>query len=605
MDQSTTTTKPKATATSRAATTTPRSATTSSARPKNPETSSLSNSSSASSSSLSPSPTVSAGASTSSGLSTPAIAGIAAAGGLILFFILSVILCKRRRRRIYENRPDASNDRSRDPINPNDVLPPENKYNQRTPPLPDGDSGFISYPLALRSGGAGGEDKFDDIALHADPRTEQTRQTLEQQYQHYDEQTQSRFVPENPIRTNPAATASAPPLFDPVAVDNQGHPLHVAPSPTAAITVNPAVAPSAASEADTPLSPSQRAQRHRQQRQQPQQQPLQPEQTQSPSQHPVQHMAEKENPMIINDMGNEFVIQTGSSNHSSPHHRPLDHRPRNSSEEGSVAQSELSYLRPSGQPTSPRGPGPRNYSPSQPLSHASPSVYSTGSNTSSQQPLNIRTGSGTPHVYPESVLSDDGARYSPSTGPRRSASRPNLGSGPAPNPGSPYQSPRQGPSYPAQSTPLHGPSSYPAQNSPRQGPTFPAQNSPRQGPSRPAQNSPSQYPQNDGYSQNGYSQNGYSQNGYSQNGYPQNGGYPQNNHSQSNYSQGGYSQQQYPQQSNQGYGSPSMYPQQNSPHYQGGQGSVRSPPMSPTTPVGRSPGFQPSPNHRPRNNNYP
>ncbi|KAF9915066.1 hypothetical protein BX616_006979 [Lobosporangium transversale] len=68
-----------------------------------------------------PSSTSTIGEAQSDGPSSATI-GIATAGGLVVLFILSIFLCRKYRSYRYSKR-DFSYDPSRDPINPNDVLP--------------------------------------------------------------------------------------------------------------------------------------------------------------------------------------------------------------------------------------------------------------------------------------------------------------------------------------------------------------------------------------------------------------------------------------------------------------------------------------------------
>ncbi|KAG0036041.1 hypothetical protein BGZ82_004788 [Podila clonocystis] len=126
---------------------------TTSARPR-PTTSSR-GSSNASSSSASPSSTATPEEASSSkgGLSTPAIAGIAAAGALLLLFVISVIFCKKRRSRIYANQKHT-HDPSRDPINPLDVLPPLKK-DPNTPDLEEVPISLAALQSARSTGGRG------------------------------------------------------------------------------------------------------------------------------------------------------------------------------------------------------------------------------------------------------------------------------------------------------------------------------------------------------------------------------------------------------------------------------------------------------------------
>ncbi|KAF9137793.1 hypothetical protein BGX30_009882, partial [Mortierella sp. GBA39] len=301
---------------------------------------------------ISPSTSASPNASSSSGaggLPVGAIAGIAAGGAVILMFLVSILICKKRRSRQYASRPDG-HDPSRDPIDPNDVLPFDNKYDQRTPTLAhssaaagalsnsrsgnsrDNDSGFISYPLALR-GASEDEEKARELAAYQDPRTKQTQQALEQEYSHYDDHIQSHFAPESP-EMRPASLHPGPGPASPTKSIRAQH------LPTPISTTNPSMELSRNTPA--PMSPSQRGFQQNQQQQQPynnnqESSPI------SPRSRPPHPLASPTGPrgqnspaaVIVNDMGNEFVMQSSNGN---SRRESLD-------QEGSVVQSELSYRR--------------------------------------------------------------------------------------------------------------------------------------------------------------------------------------------------------------------------------------------------------------------
>ncbi|KAF9431061.1 hypothetical protein BGZ94_009986 [Podila epigama] len=114
---------------------------------RRPNTTSLSSSTSSISGQPSPSATPIDSAASKGGLSTPAIAGIAAAAGVLLLFVISVICCRKRRALIYA-KTKPRHDPSRDPINPLDVLPPF----QKDPNTPDSEPVAISL-AALESSG--------------------------------------------------------------------------------------------------------------------------------------------------------------------------------------------------------------------------------------------------------------------------------------------------------------------------------------------------------------------------------------------------------------------------------------------------------------------
>ncbi|KAI1315621.1 hypothetical protein EDD11_000573 [Mortierella claussenii] len=248
---------------------------------------------SATSTTLDPSPTSTPSpASSQNGLTTPAIAGIAAAGGLIVLFILSVIICKKRRARQYAKR-NHGYDPSRDPINPNDVLPLENKFDQRTQPLGQGDSGIVAYPLAVRNSD---QDTKNDLSLTGQsPRQQPAQQAGHQEYQHYEDHIQSHFAPESPGLAHRGLVASA------------GAPGERAQLPTPISTNS---SPSLDNPRSPPLmSPSQRAQ---------QQYLVQGSMSSGSPRSHMQHQPRadtrpsQEN-MVVNDMGNQFILQSNNS----------------------------------------------------------------------------------------------------------------------------------------------------------------------------------------------------------------------------------------------------------------------------------------------------
>ncbi|KAF8932176.1 hypothetical protein BGZ58_007195 [Dissophora ornata] len=252
------------------------------------------------------------------GLATPAIIGIAAAGAVLLLFVLSIVICKKRRAYLYAKR-DSGHDPSRDPINPNDVLPLETKYNQETP---QDDSGFISFPLAaLGAGNERGAKPSEQVPQPRQQQTQQRQQTRNQDYQQYDDHIQSHFTPESP-ELGPRGSPGGP----------------RAPGGRTQIPTPISTALSMDSPRSPPLmSPSQRAQAIQQQQgaMSPRSPRLQQQQQQQSS---MDARPRQDN--IVNDMGNQFVLHTNNNNNSIE-------RGRDSFDpEGSVVQSEQSYRRP-------------------------------------------------------------------------------------------------------------------------------------------------------------------------------------------------------------------------------------------------------------------
>ncbi|KAF9929045.1 hypothetical protein FBU30_001888 [Linnemannia zychae] len=366
------------------------------------------------------SPTSAPDASSSGGgLPVGAIAGIAAAGALILLFIVSIFVCKKRRARRYAARPSGY-DPSRDPINPNDVLSSENKYDQRTPTLAhsnavtgalngnrmgensrDNESGFISYPLALRGAS---DDKAQEYASYQDPRTQQTQRALEQEYNTYEDHIQSHYEQESP-EMRPASLRPGPgpgpvsPTKGPVQNNNRTQ--H---SPAPISTSYPSM--DLPRNSPGPISPTQKGS----------------SQVSPRSRHPLASPtgSRGQDTVIVNDMGNEFVIQTSSNN---SRHDSFD-------QDGSVVQSELSYR---------RGVTPRKSQESNLGGGAAP-------------PVSVFNGQ-----YPAS-----GSPSPMALGPQR-----NHAGHPGPNPGSSsnsaFSSPRQGPTGYSTSPPIR-PSHYSPQH---------------------------------------------------------------------------------------------------------------------------------------------
>ena len=219
-----------------------------------------SNTSAGESPSISPSVTPIPDSSSSKALSTPAIAGIAAAGGLLLLFIVSVIFCKRRRAQRYAKRDHDKHDPSRDPINPNDVLPPlpvERKFDTI---VLDDDS--TAYPMVTRLSGNNGNGNREGPA-----------------YPQYEEHIQSHFQD----------------------ADRNAHPGRAEGSNSMERNrIHGGVV--------APMSPSQRAQQQQQQ------------QAGNMSPRSTPRSPRSQSSAVVNDMGTQFVMQSSSSNPGS--HRP-------------------------------------------------------------------------------------------------------------------------------------------------------------------------------------------------------------------------------------------------------------------------------------------
>ncbi|KAF9929750.1 hypothetical protein BGZ67_006162 [Mortierella alpina] len=400
-------------------------------------------SSTLSSGTLSPTPS-SEPDSAQAGLSTPAIAGIGAAVGLILLFIISVFLCKRRRASVYAKRPDGY-DPSRDPIDPNDVLPPDNKPSQRTPTALESDSGFNAHPMATR-----GAEPSTNSPYPSAPSTQQPQQD----YEHYEDHIQSHFAHQSPELQTPTADALASSVLS----------SPVRPPPNISTT------PSMESNAGPgPLSPSQRAQMNYQQ-------PVSPRSPRSPRSHPLQAPSSNSRPgpdaEIFNEMGNQFVLQgngieqgrgsyeqVGARAPSESSYRTGTAAPMQDAQRGNMRgpapPPSGQYYSNSGSPSptslgSPRGPRPGNSnssaysSPRQGPSQASPRLphaqyqghHPYPQQASHQMPSN---GPGhSPHMYPQSQPPYGAPIRSPPMGP---GSRGPGYSQPSPNypPSSNYQ----------------------------------------------------------------------------------------------------------------------------------------------------------------------
>ncbi|KAF9939391.1 hypothetical protein BGZ65_010640 [Modicella reniformis] len=263
--------------------------------PKNSPSSS-SGSPTGSSGTLGPSPTAEP-STASKGFSTAAIAGIGAAGGLIVLFILAIFLCKKRRAYVYAKR-DFGHDSSRDPINPNDVLPPENKHVQTLSPLQEDASELVSHPMAERTS-------------DQDSRTQRTQQ--QQDYQSH--------------RGSPAGTEA------PMGRTQPG---------PALISTNISLD----SPRTLPLtSPSQRTEFNYQQNSQ---DPISPRTLRSHQQQlPSSEARPGPDEVIVNDMGNQLVLQTNNSSNSNSDasgvYNSSTEKLRDSYDYGSAMQSESSY----------------------------------------------------------------------------------------------------------------------------------------------------------------------------------------------------------------------------------------------------------------------
>ncbi|KAF9193875.1 hypothetical protein BGZ50_006929 [Haplosporangium sp. Z 11] len=319
---------------------------------------SVSSSPSTATGTLGPSPTV--GSDAKSGLSTPAVAGIAAAGGLILLFILSVFLCKKRRARIYAQRPDG-HDPSRDPINPNDVFPTDNKFDQRTPALAGDNSGIDSYLMTARS--PAGDSNVASSMVGQNPRTTQTQP----EYQNYGDHMQSHFGAESPaVQAAVTNRTQPPPLI----------------STIPKTTVTP--------QSPEPLSPSQRARLHHQQQQQQQQKHGNNFGPRSPisSSVPTGDARSGADTVIFNDMGNQFILQSS------------DDRGDSFERDGSMSQSELQYRRQPGKNQEFNSGGARGYAPPQPQPYYSHSDSPSPSAVEFQRGGRPGPNNGSPYSSP-------------------------------------------------------------------------------------------------------------------------------------------------------------------------------------------------------------
>ncbi|KAG0000665.1 hypothetical protein BGZ79_005623 [Entomortierella chlamydospora] len=411
----TTTSKPKSTKTTTASKATATSKVTSSATHSSTQhvssSSSASTSTISSSGTLGPSPSAQPESTNAdkSGLSTPAIAGIAAAGGLIVLFILSIFICKKRRAHQYAKR-DFGYDPNRDPIDPNDMFSPDNKYDQSNssphsrPPPPHNGSEFVTYPLAVL-----GADQQRDTK----PRLADSDQDPRNQYehQHHGDHIQSHFNPESPdLRTHPVVgtpnsrAPTLPPLSTTQSSSNTG--------------------------SSPPMSPSQRAKLNNQ-RQNNSQGSNSPRSPRSHlQQHPLDSRSEPES-FVVNDMGNQFVLQNGNT---SPSRQVMDRGRGGVDQEGSLRQPDISYRQ-------------------LPMMNQESSVIGMGSQNPSPQP---------------------GPYYRPPGSP--SIQQRNVGTGPNNIGGSPYSSPRNGPMHYSSGSPLMQ-YQYPPQvgpmYSPQQRPPYP------------------------------------------------------------------------------------------------------------------------------------
>ncbi|KAF9116932.1 hypothetical protein BGX27_008080 [Mortierella sp. AM989] len=338
------------------------------------------------------------------GLPTSAIAGIAA-GSLIILFILSVIICKKRRAHQYAKR-NFGYDPSRDPIDPNEVYPSENKFSQIAPSTQD-DSGFISYPLSVR-----GADRDTKPDL---PDTNLNQRTQQNEYQHYEDHIQSHFSPESPQLANRGPVVSAG------VSSSRAHP--PAPLSTNQFINSP------------PMLPSQRAQFHGQQ--QNSQGPMSPL---SPRLHLPLDTRSGQDTKVFNDMGNQFVLQ---SNNDSSGHQNMEHGRHN--QDGSIIQSELSYHKTprKSQESSVVGVGGHNPS-------SQPGRYYNHSESPSTQQRGGRTGhnGGSPYSSQHSGPSPLSPRSQPlQYQPQQQQQQQQYSQYPSPGP---VYNPQQHSSYPSE-----------------------------------------------------------------------------------------------------------------------------------------------------------
>ncbi|KAF9973183.1 hypothetical protein BGZ73_003593 [Actinomortierella ambigua] len=143
-----------------------------------------------------------------SGLSTAAMAGIGAGAAALLLVIVGCLVTSFRRKNAYRKRKEAAggHDPSRDPVNPFDVYPLENKnkYDQRS--KEDSHDNSISSPLALGSDFSPYENQRNKGAEEA-AREAQSRM-FDQIYQ---EQIQSIYGGEVPMAPTRAARSSRMP----------------------------------------------------------------------------------------------------------------------------------------------------------------------------------------------------------------------------------------------------------------------------------------------------------------------------------------------------------------------------------------------------------
>ncbi|KAG0256267.1 hypothetical protein DFQ27_005804 [Actinomortierella ambigua] len=157
-------------------------------------------------------PTTTAAANAESGLSTAAIAGIGAGVAVLLLVIAGCLVTSFRRKKAYKKRKEAvgGHDPSRDPVNPFDSYPLENKnkYDQRS--QEDSHDNTISSPLALGS-------DFSPFENQRDKRAEEAAREAQSRVfgQIYQEQIQSICGSDVPLAPTRAARSSRMPRHAP------------------------------------------------------------------------------------------------------------------------------------------------------------------------------------------------------------------------------------------------------------------------------------------------------------------------------------------------------------------------------------------------------
>ncbi|KAK3811785.1 MAG: hypothetical protein J3Q66DRAFT_348432 [Benniella sp.] len=359
----------------------------------------------------------------SKGFPISATAGIAAAAGLIVLLIFTIVCCRMRRARSYSKR-DFGHDPSRDPINPNDVLPPLEKN-----------------PEMMEQG-------------------LRTQQPLENAYQASNNHIQPPFASQGPETANrgPPAGMSA----------------QTGPAPI--LTNMPMDGPRSPSR----MSPSQRAQANFQQQADNGQDAMM---YRTPRARQQQQPSEAQpGAGAVNGMGNQPLLRSDTIGSDIGGQSNVDSTDRLN--DGSDVQSELSYRQPPVRNQESRTGNPPSSPSSSTSGPSSPNANGPMPQQHGSQPRPFNNAS--PYSSPRQAPSHPSPRQAPSyPSPRQASPRPNQMPYQLPHPQQPYSQQPYQPynSHSPQARPMYGPGpsspGYPQQRPPYSGGSIRSPVSPR------------------------------------------------------------------------------------------------------------------------------